>query len=122
MLHRLLLISVVAAALPACTETLPVKGSIGDAAPDPFTGTLVMEADSSGTMAIHSTRGRACSGTVVYTSYAEGQGVLTCADGTSGDFRFASTGSRGNGEGSLGAESLRFTFQDGDEGGFLGMF
>lgn len=49
-------------------------------------------------------------GDFVYVTSREGSGVFNCDDGRSGPFSFVSTGSRGNGHGSLGNQAMTFTF------------
>lgn len=98
-----------AAALSACSATLPVRGDIG-ATKEAFTGTATGYMDGSGTMLLDSSLGAKCAGNFVYTNSREGDGVMRCDDGRSGTFTFSSTGSRGVGSGKIADQAFTFTF------------
>lgn len=95
--------------LAGCSMTLPVRGMIQDS-PETFTGSATGYMGGHGTLEITSTTGVKCTGDFVYVTPRQGSGVFSCDDGRSGPFEFVSTGSRGNGYGSLGGKRFTFTF------------
>lgn len=92
-----------------CSLTLPVRGSLS-ATGEAFNGTATGRVDGSGNLKLVSSKGTKCSGNFVYVTRRQGEGVLSCDDGRTGPFRFASTGRRGTGQGELNGESFTFTF------------
>lgn len=103
--------SLVALTLSGCSMTLPVRGLIQDG-DERFTGTATGYMGGSGNLKVASTKGATCAGDFVYVTSRTGEGVFECSDGRSGPFRFVSTGSRGNGQGTLGRQTFTFTFGD----------
>lgn len=105
-------ILVVAAAVPllltACSMTLPVQGMVQGSG-ETFAGTATGEMDGAGTLTIRSAK-TTCTGAFVYVTRRQGSGTFSCADGRSGPFEFASTGTRGTGTGDLGGQKFTFTF------------
>ena len=95
--------------LGACSLTLPVHGRMLNGS-EIFTGTATGYMDGGGNLEITSNRGRTCQGDFVYVTGRNGEGVFTCDDGQSGPFRFVSTGTRGNGTGTIGGQDFTFTF------------
>ena len=104
-----LLLPVVILLLSACSMTLPVKGQVQNSS-ETFTGTATGYLDGSGDLTIVSNTGVTCSGSFVYVTKRNGEGVFTCEDGRTGPFNFVSTGKRGTGYGSLGGKNFTFTF------------
>ncbi len=100
-----------AAALGGCaTLTLPVQATM-QGTPERLTGTATGHLDGAGELRLTSTTtGAVCQGKFVYTQPREGSGTLSCSDGRSGPFKFASTGSRGTGDGALDGTPFTFTF------------
>lgn len=109
--RQVLDLSVVGASLllASCSLTLPVHGQVQNSS-EVFTGQATGYMDGSGDLRITSSGGVECVGNFVYVTQRQGEGVFHCDDGRSGPFRFASTGTRGTGEGSLGSERFTFTF------------
>ncbi len=97
--------------LAACSLTLPVRGSVQNSG-ERFTGSATGYMDGSGKLEITSTKGASCSGDFTYVTRRSGEGVFECSDGRSGPFHFVSSGSRGNGQGTLGKDNFTFTFGD----------
>ena len=93
----------------ATSLTLPVTGQM-ETGDETFTGTATGYMDGGGDLTIVSDRGRTCEGTFVYVTRRTGEGTFTCDDGSSGPFKFVSTGTRGTGTGRLGGEQFTFTF------------
>ena len=108
-MKHVLILAVLAVGLSACSLTLPVRGQIQNS-DETFTGSATGYMDGSGNLTITSSDGTVCTGDFVYVTRRNGAGVFTCNDGRSGPFQFVSTGSRGNGRGSLGGEDFIFTF------------
>jgi hypothetical protein len=100
---------IVVVLLSGCSLTLPVSGLV-EGTGESFTGQATGYTDGGGTLEITSSGGVKCSGTFVYVTKREGEGVFRCADGRSGPFRFVSTGTRGTGQGDLGGKRFTFTF------------
>lgn len=98
-----------AAALAGCSITLPVRGQF-ESGQETFTGTATGGMGGSGSLKVTSSKGATCDGEFVYTRPREGEGTFLCTDGRSGPFRFASTGTRGTGTGSLGGQPFTFNF------------
>lgn len=109
MVWRAAIMAGVAVALSGCAVTLNVRGQV-DRSAETFTGTIVANIDSDGTIQVVSNRGVRCSGQYVVVTRREGTGTLTCDDGRSGPFQFAAVGTRGTGSGRLGGETMTFTF------------
>jgi hypothetical protein len=90
--------------------TLPVEGRVQQST-ETFTGQATGYLDHTGVLSIvMSSNDAVCTGKFVYVSSRDGEGVFDCADGRSGPFRFASTGSRGTGTGKIDDKSFTFTF------------
>jgi hypothetical protein len=113
---RLFLIgaSFVALQLSACSlfvnsVTVRAQGIVQGSGEE-FSGTATGYADGAGDLMVVSTKGTTCRGNYVFITQRQGEGVFTCSDGRSGPFEFVSTGRRGNGRGSLGAQTFVFTF------------
>jgi hypothetical protein len=106
---RLITLLAVVPLLAGCSLTLPVQGQAvtGD---EVFEGSATGYMDGGGTLEITSNRGRVCSGDFVYVTSRRGEGTFVCNDGSSGDFSFVSTGTRGTGTGTLGGRRFTFTF------------
>jgi len=96
-------------ALAGCSMTLPVQGIVQNSS-ESFVGTATGYADGAGILQVKSNQGTECKGNFVYITSRQGEGVFTCSDGRSGPFNFASTGSRGTGQGKLGGDTFVFTF------------
>lgn len=103
-----LLILVGAGALAGCSVTLPVQGRLQDSL-ETFTGTATAYMDGGGVMTLNSEKTQ-CSGNFVHITSREGEGVMKCSDNRQGPFKFATTGSRGTGQGTLTGEPYTFTF------------
>ncbi len=97
-----------AAALTACTMTLPVRGQVQSTG-ETFEGSATGHMDGGGELTVTSAK-TTCRGMFVYVNGREGSGTFTCDDGRSGPFSFVSTGARGTGYGSLGADHMTFSF------------
>lgn len=95
--------------LAGCSMTLPVKGQMGNGS-ETFTGKATGYLDGAGTLVITSNKGRTCKGNFVYISDRHGEGIFHCSNGKSGPFRFVSTGTKGNGSGTIGGKTFTFTF------------
>lgn len=95
--------------LAGCTVNLRVQGQVEGGA-EVFTGTILAQLDSGGTIQITSNRGASCSGQYVTLSSREGRGTLTCSDGRTGAFTFVTVRTSGTGEGRLGNLPMTFTF------------
>jgi hypothetical protein len=95
--------------LSACSLTLPVQGRVQNT-DETFTGSATGNMNGDGVLTIRSSRGTGCKGDFVYVTARTGEGVFACDDGRSGPFRFVSSGSRGNGRGTLGGQEFTFTF------------
>lgn len=106
---RFLIALVGAAALSACTLTLPVRGQVQNST-ETFSGTATGGVNGAGNLKIVSSNGTQCNGDYVFTEARKGEGVFTCSDGRSGPFTFVSTGRRGSGQGDLGGQKFTFTF------------
>lgn len=98
------------AVVGGCTMTRAVTGQIQNSS-ETFTGSATGGIDGSGDLAVTTTSGAVCTGTFVYVTERRGEGTFRCSDGRTGPFHFASTGSRGTGEGDLGGQHFTFTFQ-----------
>lgn len=100
-----------ALSLAGCSMTLPVRGQFENGSTPPFTGTATGYMDGSGHLSVSSADGALkCDGNFVYVDARNGQGTLTCSNGTSGPFRFVSTGTHGTGAGMLNGQRFTFTF------------
>lgn len=75
-----------------------------------FTGTATGYMDGGGNLTAVTDKGATCTGSFVYVSGRNGEGIFTCDDGRSGPFQFVSTGKRGTGYGDLGDQRFTFTF------------
>ncbi len=107
---KILVCSAAALLLSACTITLPVDGRVQQSA-ETFKGQATGYLDKTGVLSIVMSSDTAvCTGKFVYISSRDGEGVFDCADGRSGPFRFASTGSRGTGTGKIDDKTFTFTF------------
>lgn len=108
---RFFLVLFAAVILAGCSMTLPVDGRLGE--DDRFLGEATGYITGNGTIAVISAAGRKCSGTFKYLTSATGEGQLGCDDGRTGAFVFNSSGTRGNGFGTL-SDGERFAFAFGD--------
>lgn len=108
-MKKILLIACVCLSASGCSLTLPVTGQVLNSK-ETFTGSATGFLDGAGTLEIVSNRGVKCSGQFVYITPRQGQGTATCTDGRAGSFRFASTGTKGTGEGDFGTGKVIFTF------------
>lgn len=106
---RLIVVLVAGVSVAGCSLTLPVQGQVRGSG-ETFTGTATGYMDGAGNLQITSSNGAVCTGTFVYVTRREGEGVFNCSDGRSGPFTFVSTGKRGSGQGNLGDEDMIFTF------------
>lgn len=95
--------------LSACSTTLPVDGRVQQSN-ETFKGQATGYVDRTGVLSMLFNTGVACTGKFVYISSRDGEGVFECADGRSGPFRFASTGTRGTGNGKIDDKTFTFTF------------
>jgi hypothetical protein len=96
--------------LAGCTTlTLPVQGQV-EGLGEQLSGTATGHMDGAGELQLTSSTGSQCQGNFVYVTPREGSGTLTCSDGRTGPFDFASTGSRGTGQGKLDGVPFVFTF------------
>ena len=108
-MYRLATIAGASLVVMGCSLTLPVQGQLADGS-ETFSGTATGYLDGGGDLTITSDKGTVCSGTFVYVTRRNGEGVFNCQDGRSGPFSFVSTGRRGTGTGVIGGEALTFTF------------
>jgi hypothetical protein len=108
-MHKVIAASFVCLLSAGCSLTLPVKGQVINST-ETFSGTATGYSDGAGTLELVSSRGTKCIGQFVYITPRNGQGTATCSDGRAGSFRFASTGTRGTGEGDFGSGKVIFTF------------
>ena len=92
-----------------CSLTLPVRGVL-DASDEVITGSATGYANGSGNLEITTSKGVKCSGSFVYVTARQGEGVFQCTDGRSGPFSFVSTGTNGTGHGELSGKRFTFTF------------
>lgn len=99
----------IALALVACSQTLPVRGQLQESS-ETFQGSATGYVGGYGDLQVRSSRGTVCKGEFVYETERFGRGVVNCDDGRSGPFQFSSTGSYGNGWGDLGSDRFIFTF------------
>jgi hypothetical protein len=106
---RSLSVALVALLLSACSMTLPVQGQL-QARNETFKGTATGYMNRSGVLTVTSSAGATCSGSFVYVTSRQGEGVFTCDDGRSGPFTFSSTGMSGVGSGTLNGDRFIFTF------------
>lgn len=98
------------ALLVGCTTlTLPVQGQV-EGLGEQLNGTATGHMDGAGELQLTSSKGSRCEGNFVYVNSRQGSGNLKCSDGRSGPFSFASTGSRGAGQGTLDSVPFTFTF------------
>lgn len=108
-MHKILIATISSLACAGCSLTLPVKGQVLNST-ETFTGSATGYTDGAGTLEIVSNRGVKCSGEFIYITPRNGQGTAKCTDGRAGSFRFASTGTKGTGEGDFGTGKVIFTF------------
>lgn len=108
-MKKLFVLGVSMSLLSACSMTLPVRGQVQNTN-ETFTGTATGYMDGGGDLTIVSSKGVTCTGSFVYVTRRNGEGVFNCDDGRTGPFEFVSTGSRGTGYGDLGGERFTFTF------------
>ncbi|MBC2835192.1 hypothetical protein [Paragemmobacter straminiformis] len=95
--------------IAGCSMTLPVAGQM-ESGTESFSGTATGYMDGGGNLSLVSNKGRTCTGNFVYVTGRNGEGVFTCSDGSSGPFKFVSTGTRGTGTGTIGGAPFTFTF------------
>ena len=100
-----------AAALVACSTTLPITGQMQNSS-ERFTGSARGNTSGSGVLSIVTTTGVHCTGNFAYLTRLQASGAFTCDDGRSGPFVFYSAGTGRAGYGTLGNE--RFTFAVGN--------
>jgi hypothetical protein len=108
-MKRLVNLCAMAVCLCACSVTVPLTGQVQNAS-ETFTGTTTGRMDGSGTVTAVTSNGASCTGNFVYVTARAGEGVFRCNDGRSGPFKFASAGTHGNGQGTLGGQAFTFTF------------
>lgn len=109
---KLKLVSAVAASglATACTTlTLPLQAEVQGSG-EHLKGSATGHMDGAGELNLASDLGAQCHGQFVYVTPREGRGTLSCTDGRTGSFTFASTGSRGTGSGELEKAPFTFTF------------
>jgi hypothetical protein len=95
--------------LSACSMTAPVEGRVQQSS-EIFKGQVTGYLDHTGVLSLLLNTGVACTGKYVFISSRDGEGVFDCADGRSGAFHFASTGSRGIGAGKIDDKTFTFAF------------
>lgn len=106
---KLFILGIVMVTFTGCSMTLPVRGQIQNTN-ETFTGTATGYIDGGGDLTIVSNTGAKCTGSFVYVTRRNGEGIFKCDDGRSGPFEFVSTGTRGTGFGDLGGQRFTFTF------------
>lgn len=102
-------LSLVGILCAGCSVTLGVRGQATEGS-ETFTGKATGYLDGGGTLEITSSKGRTFTGTFVYVTKRDGEGTFNCSDGSSGPFRFVSTGTRGTGSSNLSGKQFTFTF------------
>lgn len=97
------------ALLGGCVAQHQVTGVV-EGGDEVFSGQALRSPDMAGSLMVISNRGVQCVGSYVFTEPRLGTGSFRCSDGRTGPFKFASTGLRGTGVGSLGNKRFTFTF------------
>lgn len=92
-----------------CAMRLNVQGQ-GMNSGETISGSIAADPDGSGQINFTTSKGATCSGLYVSVTRRSGEGTVTCSDGRSGFFRFASTGRRGTGVGQIGNEQFTAMF------------
>jgi hypothetical protein len=96
--------------LAGCAPPLKFEGQMADGRA--FSGSL-----ASGELMMTTRDGLSCSGPVSFESEGTGSGHLSCTNGQTGSFTFASSGDSGFSKGEIGGKSFSSTFKSFSAGG-----
>ena len=107
-LYGVLMLLLICAA-SGCAMSLNVQGQAMNSG-ETISGSITVDHDGSGQINFTTSKGATCSGLYVHVTRRSGEGTVTCSDGRSGFFNFASTGRRGTGVGQIGNERFTATF------------
>lgn len=108
-IQRIAIITACTMSIMSCSLTLPVRGQSQNGS-ETFSGSATGYLSGSGVLTLESSTGAVCSGSFVYITSRQGEGIFNCDDGRSGPFDFVSTGSRGTGKGVINGIPITFSF------------